>query len=83
MLRFFSRSFSVPCAPFSILGGPGETCCDGVRYPVHIGWNGSDVSMAGLVIVSKSPKITLNLYWDAELAIVLILMKDRGLMVIF
>ena len=31
----FSTSFSVLCAPFSMLGGPSGTSCDEVRFPVH------------------------------------------------
>ena len=35
--RVFSRSFSVPRGPFSMLGGPGGIRCDEVRFPVHGG----------------------------------------------
>ena len=31
----FSRSFSVPCAPFSMLGGPGGTGCDDFAQGVN------------------------------------------------
>ena len=35
----------MPCAPFSMLGGPGGTGCDEVCFPVHGGWDSRDVSM--------------------------------------
>ena len=36
----FSRSFSMPCASFSMLGGPGGTGCD---VPVHGCWVCRDI----------------------------------------
>ena len=42
------RSFSVPYAPLSMLDGSGGTGCDEVCFPVHGGWKGNDVSMAGV-----------------------------------
>ena len=33
----FIRTFSVSCAPLSMLGNPGGTGCGGVRFPGH-GW---------------------------------------------
>ena len=44
----FSRSFSMPCASFSMLGGPDGTGSDEVRFPVHGGWDSRDVSMVGV-----------------------------------
>ena len=44
----FSRSFSVPCAAFSMLGSPGGTDCDGVSFPLHIDCNSRDVCMGGV-----------------------------------
>ena len=41
----FSRSFSMPCASFSMLDGPGETGYNEVRVPVHGGWDSRDVSV--------------------------------------
>ena len=40
----------MPCAPLSMLSGPGRTGCADVRFPVHRGWNDRDliVSMAGI-----------------------------------
>ena len=38
----------MPCAPLSILHGPGGTGCDEVHFPVHDGWDGRDVSVAGM-----------------------------------
>ena len=32
----------MPCAPFSMLGGPGGIDCDEVRFPVHGGWDSRD-----------------------------------------
>ena len=49
----FSRIFSVPCSPLSMLGNPGETGCDGVRFSVHGGWNSKDVSVAGVCDCAK------------------------------
>ena len=43
----FSRTFSVPCAPLSVLGNPSRTDCDGVCFLVHTDWNSRDVSIAG------------------------------------
>ena len=36
----FSRSFSIPCASFSMLDWPGKTGCD---VPVHSCWDSRDV----------------------------------------
>ena len=44
-LRVFNRSFSMPCASFSMLGGPGGTGCDEVHFPVHGGWDNRDVGV--------------------------------------
>ena len=44
----FNRRFSMPCAPFSMLGGPGGTGCDGVRFPVRGGSDRRDVSVVGV-----------------------------------
>ena len=44
----FSRSFSLPCAPLSLLGGPSKPGCNVKCFPVHNGWNSRDVSMAGV-----------------------------------
>ena len=44
----YSRSFSVPCATFSMLGHPSGTGCNGVRFPVHGGWDSRDVSVVGV-----------------------------------
>ena len=52
----FSRSFSMPCAPFSMLDGPGGTGCEEVRFPVHGGWDSRDVSMAGMYDCVKESK---------------------------
>ena len=52
VLEVFSRSFSMPCASFSMLDGPGETGCD---VPVHSSWDSRDVIMTAVFdIVSKS-----------------------------
>ena len=52
----FSTCVSVPCGPFSILGGPGGTGCDEVRFPLHGGWDSRDVKLVWLayVIMAKS-----------------------------
>ena len=47
-LSFFCRSHSVPCAPFSMLGGPSGTGYYEVRFPVHGDWGSRDVSAAGM-----------------------------------
>ena len=52
-LLSFSRSFSMPCASFSSLGGSGGTGCDKFNFLVHNGWDSTDVSVVG-VFVSKS-----------------------------
>ena len=36
-----------------MLGGPGRTGDDGVCYEVLMGWNGRDVSMAGMCACVK------------------------------
>ena len=38
----------MPCAPFSMHGGPGATDCDEVHFPVHGGWDSRDVIEAGV-----------------------------------
>ena len=44
----FSRRFSVSCVPFSMLGSPCRTGCDGVCFLVHGIWDNRDVSVAGV-----------------------------------
>ena len=48
LLEFFSRSFLVPCSPFSMLGSPCGTGCDEVRFPVCGAWGSRDVIVAGM-----------------------------------
>ena len=36
LLEFLAEAFRMPCAPFSMLGGPGGPGCDEVLFPVHI-----------------------------------------------
>ena len=38
----------MPCAPFSMLGGPGGIGCDEVPFPVHCGWDSRDVSVTDM-----------------------------------
>ena len=38
----------MPCAPLSMLGGPGGTGCDDVLFPIHGGCDSRDVSVAGV-----------------------------------
>ena len=38
----------MPSAPISMLGGPGGTGCDEVRFLVHGVWDTRDVSVAGV-----------------------------------
>ena len=38
----------MPCAPFSVLGGPGGTGCDEVHFSVRSNWDNRDVSVAGV-----------------------------------
>ena len=44
----FNRSFSVPYALFSMLGGSIGTGCEEVWFPVHGGRDSRDVSVAGV-----------------------------------
>ena len=46
LLEYSAKSFSVPCAPLSMLGSHNGTGCDGVKFLVDNGWNSRDVSMA-------------------------------------
>ena len=46
--EFFSRSFLVTCAPFSMLGGAGGIDCEEVRFLVHGGWGSRNVSVVGM-----------------------------------
>jgi hypothetical protein len=39
----------MPCASFSVLGGPGGIGCDDVRFPVHCGWDIRDISVVGVI----------------------------------
>ena len=48
IFTYLSRSFPVPCAPLSMLDGPSGTGCNGVRFPIHSGWNSRDLSVAGV-----------------------------------
>ena len=41
----FSRSFSKPCASFSMIDGPGGTGCN---VPVHGCWDSRDVIVAAV-----------------------------------
>ena len=45
LLELFRRSFSVPYAPFSVLGDPSGTCCN-VHFSVQGVWDSRDVSVA-------------------------------------
>ena len=47
-ILLFEFLAEVPCAPFSMFGGPGGTEYDGVRFPVHGGWDITDDSVAGV-----------------------------------
>ena len=44
----------MPCAPFSLLGGPGGTGCDEVCFPVHGGLDSRELVLLECAIVSKS-----------------------------
>ena len=44
-LEFLSEIFSMPCASFSVLGGPGGIGCNEVRFLVHGGGDSRDVSV--------------------------------------
>ena len=40
-----------------MLGCPGGTDCDGVRFLVHGGWDSRDVSMADVCDMSKGARV--------------------------
>ena len=44
-----------------MLGSPSRTGCDGVHFPVHRGWNGRCVSMAGVCYCVKEHVSFLSL----------------------
>ena len=48
LILVLSRSFSIPSALLSMIGGPSRTSCDGVHFPVHRVFNGRNVGMASM-----------------------------------
>ena len=53
LIELLAEAFRAMCTIINAwqLDGTG---CDGVRFPVHSGWNNRDINMAGMLIVSKS-----------------------------
>ena len=49
LLEFLAKAFRC-IALFSMLGGPGGTGCDWVRFPVPGGWDSRDVSVGGVCV---------------------------------
>ena len=43
----------MPFASFSMLGGPGVTGCNEVRFPFHGGWDSREVSVVGVIDCAK------------------------------
>ena len=50
----------MPWASFSMLGGPGGTGCDEVRFPVHGYWDSRDDSVACMCDCVKERMIFCN-----------------------